>query len=177
MQLHSNTDFSVLLGCATVCQPTAVKGGVMLAPSHSSPGDRTSAPTSPDLGHLGSFPHCPGFLSSSWTPIMSGSYPGTRGAAAAVPPFRHVTPTPLGHGPLPIWKCCPPPPRPELFPQTDAAATPPASDRPTKPHQPRPGIWEPCQCPSPPQPHPTLGWVHAGVRAGKEGGLAHWVIV
>lgn len=50
MQLHSNTDSSVLLGCATVCQLIAVRGVVMLAPSNPSPGDWSSARPALTLG-------------------------------------------------------------------------------------------------------------------------------
>lgn len=83
-------------------------------------------------------------------------------------PCWHSTRTPLGLGPLSTWKSCRPPPRPELFPHTDAAAPPNPPTSPTF-------SWylgaESVPFPTPQTPRAGAGfWL--GVRVGE--GLTDW---
>lgn len=118
---------------------------------------------SPDLGYSSSLPHCPGFVSSSQTPVLCGSHPGTHEGQQ---PRRPSPRTPLGPGPLATgtspWRL---PPGLELLPRRDAAASPTCL-RHTQQTSPttswRVSPWEPGR--PQPTPHPKEVPAGAGER-------------
>lgn len=99
--------------------------------------------------------------------------PNSRGRSAPHPPPSPLSsplPTLLGLGPLSLW--CPPP-RLELFPQRNATASPPVSNKPTQPHQPLLGVWDAVgalPAPSPPHALRGSGWV-SEQRTGRGAGI------